>query len=776
MIDPVTSSAPDSSPGSLPVPCVDLFAAAAVITRVEGFRETEEEVVLPVVRLSFSYDGTTISAADERETLFRGDVSGMLPIARNVRAEINARRVLERFGAVETAHLEDVALDVEADYVVRPHAPQHALCAFTAEALPQLRALGFHVRVASDYPFQVAETESPWFLRVEPDVELPGWFSLELGVDVGGTRIDLLPMIVDLLEGAAEADDLRALERRLRSSFALRVNETHHIHVDGDKLRALLHVVIELYQGVKRRAAKLAFPALRAPSVARLAETLEAKGTKLVLQDRLGVVSRGTRISQAPKDIVQPPELKAVLRPYQREGVAFLQHLREEGVGGILADAMGLGKTLQTITHLALEKAAGRLAKPALVIGPTSLAFNWKREIQKFAPHLKVTVLHGSGRKALFAEASKSDVVVTTYPLLVRDEELSRMEFSSLILDEAQAIKNARTQAFRALASIKADHRIALTGTPIENHVGELWSLFDFLNPGLLGDEMTFRRWYRVPIETRNDETKLEALREQVAPYILRRHKRDVAKDLPPKTNVLRPVELRGEQRDLYEAIRVAAHAAVRKLIRTKGLAASTLPILDALMKLRKVCCDPRLVAMDAARGVTQSAKYEALFELLETQLSEGHRVLVFSQFTSMLALIAEGLRQRNMKYLVLTGQTKDRQRVVDAFEGGQADVMLISLKAGGTGLNLVSADTVIHYDPWWNPAAQAQATDRAYRIGQTRPVFVYDLYAASSVEERVLRLQAKKKWVSGAILGDGEAPASMDELEVDALFAPLEG
>jgi superfamily II DNA or RNA helicase len=775
MMENARVSAPDSSPGRAPIPCIDLFAARAVVTRTEGFREVDEEVVLPIVRLSFSYDGTTVEAADERDTLFRGDVSGMLPIARDARAELHARRLLERFGAVETSHLEDVALDVEADYVVRPHAPAHALCAFTAEAVPQLRAHGFHVRVAPDYPFQVAESEAPWFLKVEPDAETPGWFQLELGVDVDGNRIDLLPMIVDLLENADEESDLRAIERRVRKSFALRVSDTHHIHVDNEKLRALLHVVIELYQGVKKRAVKLAFPAQRAPAVARLAETLSQTGTKVVVKDPLGVVARGEAIAKPPKEITEPVGLKATLRPYQREGVAFLQHLRAEGCGGILADDMGLGKTLQTITHLALEKAAGRLAKPALVVGPTSLAFNWRREIEKFAPHLKVTVLHGAGRKARFAEAQTSDVVVTTYPLVIRDDELSRMEFSTVILDEAQAIKNARTQAFRALSQIRAEHRIALTGTPIENHVGELWALFDFINPGLLGDEMTFRRWYRVPIETKNDETRLEALRDLVAPYILRRHKRDVAKDLPPKTNVLRPVELRGAQRELYEAIRVAAHADVRKLIRTKGLAASTLPILDALMKLRQVCCDPRLVAMQAAKDVKESAKYEALFELLETQLAEGHRVLVFSQFTSMLALIAEGLRARNTKYLVLTGQTKDRQRVVDAFEGGQADVMLISLKAGGTGLNLVSADTVIHYDPWWNPAAQAQATDRAYRIGQTRPVFVYDLYAASSVEERVLRLQARKKWVSGAILGDGETMAKLDEHEVDQLFAPLE-
>jgi SNF2 family DNA or RNA helicase len=369
-----------------------------------------------------------------------------------------------------------------------------------------------------------------------------------------------------------------------------------------------------------------------------------------------------------------------------------------------------------------------------------------------------------------------SDVVLTTYPLLVRDEErFANEQFHLLVLDEAQAIKNARSQAHRAIRSIRATHRLCLTGTPVENHLGELWSLFDFLSPGLLGDELAFRRWYRQPIEQRGDEDRLAALREQVAPYILRRMKRDVAKELPPKTELSLPVELRGKQRELYEHIRVAAHADVRKVIRSKGLAASTIPILDALMKLRQVCCDPRLVAMDEARGIRESAKLDALFELVERNAAERHRVLIFSQFTSMLALVAEGLRERDLPYLVLTGATQHRQRVVDAFERGGADVFLISLKAGGTGLNLTSADTVIHYDPWWNPAAQAQATDRAHRIGQKSPVFVTNLFVAGSVEERVMRLQQKKRWLSSTLLGDDAGPERLNELDVEALFAPLE-
>jgi SNF2 family DNA or RNA helicase len=500
-------------------------------------------------------------------------------------------------------------------------------------------------------------------------------------------------------------------------------------------------------------------------------------GAKVSWSDGAKVRERA-RSRSAPLAPVKPPSgLRATLRPYQAEGVAFLQRLREEGGGGVLADEMGLGKTLQTIAHFCVEHAEGRLTTPALVVAPTTLVSNWARECAKFAPELKVVVLHGPERRARWPEVPSAHVVVTTYPVLVRDEEqFSRQPFHVVVLDEAQAIKNARSQARRALEGLQAESRLCLTGTPVENHLGELWSLFDWLTPGLLGDELAFRRFWRQPIESRGDAERLAALREMVAPYVVRRLKRDVAKELPPKTELPLPVELGGKQRELYEAIRVAAHADVRRAIRSKGLAASAVTILDALTKLRQICCDPRLLAMDAARSARESAKLEALLALLGEQLAGGHRALVFSQFTSMLSLIAEALQARDVRYVILTGATRDRQRVVDAFEAGQADVFLISLKAGGTGLNLVSADTVVHYDPWWNPAAQAQATDRAYRIGQKRPVFVHNLYVAGSVEERVLALQQKKRWLSNALLGDAPSSAPISEGEIDALFAPLEG
>jgi len=365
---------------------------------------------------------------------------------------------------------------------------------------------------------------------------------------------------------------------------------------------------------------------------------------------------------------------------------------------------------------------------------------------------------------------------VTTYPVLVRDEaRFAEAPFSVVLLDEAQTIKNARSQARRALEHVQSTSRICLTGTPVENHLGELWSIFDWLAPGLLGDQLSFQRFWRQPIEQRRDAERLAALRGVVAPYLLRRLKRDVATELPAKTELAIPVELGGKQRELYEAIRVAAHADVRRAIRAKGFNGASIAILDALTKLRQVCCDPRLVAMDAARPVGESAKLDALLQMLDDQLADGHRALVFSQFTSMLALASDALRARGVRHLTLTGQTRDRQGMVDAFEGGDADVFLISLKAGGTGLNLTSADTVIHYDPWWNPAAQAQATDRAYRIGQRKPVFVHGLYVAGSVEERVIALQGRKRWLSSAVLGD-ESGGAVGENEIEELFAPLEG
>jgi superfamily II DNA or RNA helicase len=758
------------------VPCVRLFADQVFVTRTDGLSCETDEALVPLVALSFDYGGTRVGASDERTRIFRSDAGGLEAIERDRDAEHDARRVIERLGAVELACFDAIAAPegCDADYALRPDGDQHSFCAFTARALASWRSLGWRVEVDASYPFRVVEQEPAWYARLEPCGAPADWFGLELGVEIDGARVDLLPVLLDLLERLDADGGLDALAASCRATWALRVSETHHVTVPIDRLKALLRVVAELYQGERRGRA---FPEVRASALIELDSLLRGTGAPLAWTDRTGITERA-RARLAPlRPAVMPAGLQATLRPYQAEGVTFLQRLREANLGGVLADEMGLGKTLQTIAHICIEQAEGRLDAPVLVVAPTTLVGNWVREIARFAPFLRVLVLHGPERHARWRDVPSAHVVVTTYPVVVRDEDrFAEQPFHLCVLDEAQNIKNARSQARRALERVPAAHRLCLTGTPVENHLGELWSLFDWLSPGLLGDQLSFRRFWRQPVEQRHDAERLAALRQLIGPYVLRRLKRDVARELPPKTELSVPVELGREQRELYEAIRVAAHADVRRAIRAKGVAASAVAILDALTKLRQVCCDPRLVAMSAARGVQDSAKLEALLELLRDQLAAGHRVLLFSQFTSMLALVAESLRAREIGHLVLTGETRHRQRVVDAFEAGQADVFLISLKAGGTGLNLTSADTVVHYDPWWNPAAQAQATDRAYRIGQTRPVFVHNLYVAGSVEERVLALQDKKRWLSSTLLGDVPTGSAIGEADIEELFAPIEG
>ncbi len=753
-------------------PIIRLFAGKVTDW---GCRNVEPRTA-PLAQIWFDYDGTRVRPNDETTRLLRHGPRGLEETPRDLAAEAQTVAVLDSLGAVDLTCLEEITADTDADYVVRPGSGSSSVCAFTTLVQQRLPPLGWLIEIDPDYPFQVARPdEVKWLVEVSPDQDLPDWFSLELGVEVGGRRVDLLPLVLDMLDSAGEEDDLRSLARRFSGPVALRVSETHHVEVPVERFRSLVRVVSELYQGVRRSTERLRFPSARAASLANMDDALAPLGARW--KDPSGVRDRARRIARAPEACVVPAKLQAKLRPYQEVGVAFMQHLRAQELGGVLADDMGLGKTLQTIAHLSIEHASGRLARPALVVAPTSLTFNWAREIGKFAPHLKVLNLTGPRRHDAYPQVSQNDIVITSYAVLVRDaERLGKLSFSSLVLDEAQAIKNARSQTHLAIRGVRAEHRICLSGTPVENDLGELWAIFDFLQPGLLGDELAFRRSFRVPIETTGDEERMATLRALVAPFVLRRVKSEVAPELPPKTELYRPVELSGKQRELYEQIRVAAHASVRGAIRKKGLAASALPILDALMKLRQVCCDPRLVALDAARGVRESAKASAFFDLCETELPQGRRVLVFSQFTSMLALLAHGLKERGIGHLVLTGGTRDRRSVVDAFERGEAPVFLISLKAGGTGLNLVSADTVVHYDPWWNPAAQAQATDRAYRIGQTKPVFVHNLYVAGSVEERVMMLQRKKSSLAAGLFGadPAGATAGLTELDVEELLAPL--
>ena len=430
--------------------------------------------------------------------------------------------------------------------------------------------------------------------------------------------------------------------------------------------------------------------------------------------------------------------LEEILRPYQKEGVYWLRFLSRNGLGGILADEMGLGKTLQALAFVRT------LDGPSLVVCPSSLIFNWAREAQKFVPELKVLRIEGADRSKLFPEILEANLVLTSYPLLRRDiDQYSRFEFSSIILDEATHIKNPDTQNAQAAMALRGQHRFVLTGTPVENSVRDLWSILQFVLPGYLGRREDFRERYELPI-SRGSTLEQARLAKRLRPVMLRRLKKQVVKELPEKIEQTAFCDLSPEQDELYQKLRQESRRKLEELSGAKDQGRARIAMLTALLRFRQVCCDLRLVGQEAERP---SSKIELLGELLEEAIDGEHRVLVFSQFVAMLHLIRAQLDEAQVQYGYLDGATKDRAAAVDRFnESDDLPVFLISLKAGGAGLNLSAADTVIHFDPWWNPAVEAQATDRAHRIGQTRVVTAYKLIARGTVEEKIMNLQQKKR------------------------------
>ncbi|MFK7992828.1 MAG: DEAD/DEAH box helicase, partial [Granulosicoccus sp.] len=461
------------------------------------------------------------------------------------------------------------------------------------------------------------------------------------------------------------------------------------------------------------------------------------------------------------------PGVRARLYPYQVEGAAFLAARGR----ALLADDMGLGKTLQTLGHIQQERDSGRLTKPTLIVAPTSLLGNWKREAERFTPNLSTHIWHGTQRKLGDLTAQRIDIVITSYALVTRDIALlAAHKFGCVVLDEAQAIKNPTAKVTQALKTLDVDRRICLTGTPLENHLGELWSQFDFLMPGFLGTRKHFNRYFRTPIENHGSTDRQQRLSALIRPFLLRRRKEQVATELPPKTEIVREVALEPEQARLYESIRVSMEQRVRALLAERGLARSHIEMLDALLKLRQTCCHPALVKLDSARGIRESAKTDLLMSMLDELISEGKKILLFSQFTEMLGLIELELNKREIRYAKLTGRTRKRDDVIDSFQHGDIPLFLISLKAGGTGLNLTSADTVIHYDPWWNPAVENQASDRAHRIGQNKPVFIYKLVASNTVEEKIMAMQAQKQLLADQTINQSEG-AAMQSLTADDIM-----
>ena len=499
-------------------------------------------------------------------------------------------------------------------------------------------------------------------------------------------------------------------------------------------------------------------------SFKRFADTGEAKTLRAKLADFEGI----------PK-VAIPKQVDAELRPYQHEGFAFLCHLTRLKLGGILADDMGLGKTLQTLTWIAwLNEKHIKNPKPALVICPASVLHNWRRESNRFAPQLRVLVLEsGSARHNLRKQIPQHDLIVTNYSILRRDlEALQKFPFRAIILDEAQFIKNPTAQVTQSVKQLKADQRIALTGTPLENRLLDLLSITDFVQPGYLGNQEHFAETYDPKGEGEQGEIAQRVARRRLSaklrPLMLRRLKRQVAKDLPERIEVRRDCELGEEQRKLYLAELRRSREQIMQAVEEKGLMKSKIHVLAALTRLRQICCHPRLVGSDTASGKT-----ETLMELLEPLLEEGQKVLVFSQFVQMLRLMEGECAAKNIPTHILTGESKERQEIVQSFQNDpRAGVFLLSLRAAGTGLNLTTASYVVLYDPWWNPAVEAQAIDRSHRIGQTRTVHAYRLIAPGTVEEKIWELQQRKAKTISDVLGEEGFAQSLSKDDLEYLFS----
>ena len=738
----------------VPIPCLLLNS--------EPDTRRREWVWHDYALLSFEYDG--LSTDDEEGLVFRRVVDGGVElIERDPQAEAAAAAVLAGLGFAPARPGSPL------DDLVQPLClpTEQAWLQFARHELPRLRAAGWQVEFDGNYRYDIAEVQD-WYADLNEDSAGSPWFALELGVVVDGRRHALLPMLLEMIRTApADFTPAALAAHEDAAEIVLDLGGDTRVALPWQRIKPILATLGELYFAERIDAA------LRLPftDAARLAELEAAAQLRWMGGERLRELGRKLHDFAGIQPVAPPAGLQAQLREYQQAGLSWMQFLREYGFGGILADDMGLGKTIQTLAHILVEKEAGRLDAPALVVAPTSLMANWQAEAARFTPGLRVLLLHGKDRAEHFGRIADADLVLTTYPLLGRDEAALRAQrFHLLILDESQYIKNHRARAAQAACLLEARHRLCLTGTPLQNHLGELWSQFHFLMPGLLGDDKTFRARFRKPIEQNGDRQRQDLLMRRMKPFMLRRTKDKVATELPPKTEVVVPVEFGVAQGDLYETVRVAMDRKVREEIGRKGLARSQIVILDALLKLRQVCCDPRLLRPDSEAG---SAKLATLMDLLDTLLSEGRKVLVFSQFTSMLALIEAELRSRAVDYALLTGDTVDRAAPVAAFQGGQVNVFLISLKAGGVGLNLTVADTVIHYDPWWNPASENQATDRAWRIGQQQPVFVYKLIARGTLEENIQELQRRKGELADAVLdaGGGLAPTLGAE-DLQAIFA----
>jgi superfamily II DNA or RNA helicase len=725
-----------------------------------------------VARIQFRYGEFEIAREDSRDTISFARDQRVFEIQRDAAREKSFRAQVELTDLEPVARARPLAPKANALDWVHPDG-EPGWFDFLYHEAPLLRAAGFEIEIAPDFPFQLISGEGDWSAEIAEGSGID-WLEFGVGMVIDGERLDLIEPIVKLIASKGWNPETSTYASMGDAPVFVPLGGGRFIPIKASRLEPIVRLIHELSGGGEADKGKLRIT--RADALG-LGEVEAALGASVVWRggEKLREMGRKLAVAGGIPPAVLPPDFAAELRPYQAQGVAWLAFLADVGMGGILADDMGLGKTVQALALVAIEKAAGRLDAPALVIAPTSLMANWRREAEKFAPNLRVLTLHGADRKTRFDAIGDSDLVLTTYPLVARDADtIGGRPWHILLLDEAQTIKNPDATTTKLIRGLDARHRFCLTGTPLENNLGELWSLFAFASPGFLGDRTHFNKLWRHPIEKKGSGERGRLLSRRVRPFILRRTKADVAPELPPKTEIVERIDLEAVQRDVYESIRLAMHEKVRAAIANKGFARSRILILDALLKLRQVCCDPRLLKMTAPIAAKAgSAKLERLMELLEGLIEEGRKIIVFSQFTSMLALIEARLTMMKVRYALLTGQTKDREAAIERFREAATPVFLISLKAGGTGLNLTEADTIVLYDPWWNPAVEEQAIDRAYRIGQDKPVFVHKLVATGTIEEKMEVLKDKKRALAQNLFdADGAPTLAMTEADLDMLFA----
>ena len=774
-----------------PEPILTLYACeqAATLYGPGGQRRTADEMsptIYPCARLEIAYEGapSRLRPGDKGDILTFG-ADGHTVIRPDRTRESEFRKTLsnaaKRHGCKHPNALRSGIRPprgvLDADMVFPPLQDpdeENAAAAgigFVAQAVPWLRSQGWRVEIDPTWPYSVYDGPITFATSAKQSSD-PDWFSLALSLEANGRSIDITQTVLQIVEELpvdkwGQLEEGFDVDRHLAGMiFRTRLEDGTWLAIGGARFARFAEAFLEV-QGL------IGFHRAESDRLFELAEALAGCGAPWTgSRELLELAARLRSLAGTPEE-PSPGSLHGELRPYQRTGYGWLKALSDLRFGGVLADDMGLGKTVQTLALLAHRHLEAKTELPSLLVVPTSLVGNWRREAARFVPDLTLLVLHGPERHERFSEIPGCHLAVTTYPLVNRDHEaLFRHEYDIAVLDEAQTVKNPAAAVSKLIRGIRARQRLALTGTPIENSLQELWSLYDWLIPGLLGNRKSFTATYLTPIEKQGDQAKQRLLSTRIKPFLMRRTKEEVARELPEKTVIDEFVPLEGEQGALYESIRAAMDARVREAIAQRGLAASRITILDALLKLRQVCCDPRLVKLDAARKVTESAKRARLLALLEQLVAEQRKVLVFSQFVEMLRLVEADVAARGWGYAMLHGGTEDRDVQVESFQSGDLPLFLISLKAGGTGLNLTAADTVIVYDPWWNPAVERQAMDRAHRIGQDKPVFVHRLIAENTVESAIQRMQLRKQALADALFeGTDRGPLALTDEDIRALF-----